>query len=322
MTTESLVSVVMSVYNGAGTLAATMDSVLTQQGVSFEFIVIDDGSTDGSGAILDDYARRDSRVRVIHQANTGLTRALIRGCAEARGSYIARQDAGGDRSLPGRLARQAALLSDQPSAVFVTCGYDLVGPAGELLTQVPPPEEATAACWLTSTDPEALRGPHHGTVMFRRESYHRAGGYRPAFYYAQDLDLWTRLIALGELAVVPDKLYRVAFTYDSITARHRQRQDQLRRLIAEAGALRRSGCDEAPVLTKAARIGSDRGSPDPSRRAAAAYFIGSCLADRRDARARGYLIDAVKQHPFHLKAWFKLVRSLGFLAAEKGTMAS
>lgn len=321
MTTGPLVSVVMSVYNSAGTLAATMDSVLTQQGVSFEFIIIDDGSTDGSGAILDDYTRRDDRIRVIHQANTGLTRALIRGCAAARGNYIARQDAG-DASLPGRLARQVALLNDRPSAVFVTCGYDLVGPAGELLTRVPPPAEATAARWLTNTDPEALRGPHHGTVMFRRESYHRAGGYRPAYYYAQDLDLWTRLIALGDLAVVPDTLYRVAFTYDSITARHRQRQDQLRRLIAEAGALRLSGGDEAPVLAKAARIGADRGPLDPGRRAAAAYFIGSCLADRRDARARGYLIDAVKQHPFHLKAWFKLFRSLGFSAAGKGTMAS
>ena len=97
------VSIVMSVYNGACYLRAAVESVLDQQGVSFEFVVVDDGSTDESGAILDEYATRDPRLRVIHQQNTGLTQALIRGCSEARGEFIARQDAD-DVSLPGRLA--------------------------------------------------------------------------------------------------------------------------------------------------------------------------------------------------------------------------
>ena len=70
----------MSVYNGASNLAATMNSILSQEGVSFEFIVVNDGSTDKTGEILDDFARRDSRVRIIHQENYGLTRALINGC--------------------------------------------------------------------------------------------------------------------------------------------------------------------------------------------------------------------------------------------------
>ena len=85
MSTNPDVSVVMSVYNGASNLAATMDSILSQEGVELEFIVVNDGSTDRTGEILDDYARRDGRVRVIHQENTGLTRALIRGCAAASG---------------------------------------------------------------------------------------------------------------------------------------------------------------------------------------------------------------------------------------------
>ena len=82
------VSVVMSVYNGARYLRAAVDSVLNQQDVSFEFIIIDDGSTDDSATILDEYASLNPRVRVIHQANGGLTRALIRGCDEARGEFI------------------------------------------------------------------------------------------------------------------------------------------------------------------------------------------------------------------------------------------
>ena len=81
---ESEVSVVMSVYNGASNLAPSMNSILSQEGVALEFIVVNDGSTDNTGEILDDFARRDPRVRVIHQKNTGLTRALIRGCDAAK----------------------------------------------------------------------------------------------------------------------------------------------------------------------------------------------------------------------------------------------
>ena len=75
------VSVVMSVYNGAAALRTTLDSVLAQDDCDFEFVVVNDGSTDDSGSILDAYAARDLRLRVIHQANTGLTPAVIRGCA-------------------------------------------------------------------------------------------------------------------------------------------------------------------------------------------------------------------------------------------------
>ena len=87
------VSVLMSVYNGARYLRAAIESVLSQQGVDFELLAVNDGSTDKSGSILDEYAARDPSVRVIHQENLGLTRALIRGCNEARGRFIARQDA-------------------------------------------------------------------------------------------------------------------------------------------------------------------------------------------------------------------------------------
>ena len=107
MNTNPEVSVVMSVYNGASHLAATLDSILSQEGVELEFIVVNDGSSDKSGQILNDYAQRDSRLRIIHQENTGLTRALIRGCDAARGEFIARQDAG-DISLPGPIEKPSS----------------------------------------------------------------------------------------------------------------------------------------------------------------------------------------------------------------------
>src|SRR5439155_4002224 len=135
MNTHPEVSVVMSVYNGASHLVATLDSILSQEGVEFEFIVVNDGSTDKSGQILDDYAQRDSRLRVIHQENTGLTRALIRGCDAARGEFIARQDAG-DLSLPGRLVRQRVILDAEPAVVIVSCATRFLGPSEEELYTV------------------------------------------------------------------------------------------------------------------------------------------------------------------------------------------
>jgi len=126
------VSVVMSVYNGAEHLETTLASILSQEGCEFEFIVVDDGSTDGTSRILDEWAARDSRLRIIHQQNTGLTRALIRGCAEARGEFIARQDAG-DVSLPGRLAAQCACLRTHTDTVMVSSGACFRGPADEKL---------------------------------------------------------------------------------------------------------------------------------------------------------------------------------------------
>src|SRR5882672_1702517 len=100
-----LVSVVTSTYNGASYLENSLQSVLDQTGVQFELIVVDDGSTDGSAEILARLAGKDSRLRLLRQKNQGLTRALIRGCAEARGTYIARHDSD-DLSLPGRLEKQ------------------------------------------------------------------------------------------------------------------------------------------------------------------------------------------------------------------------
>src|SRR4029079_8931344 len=83
MTQAPDVSVVMSVYNGATGLHETVESILSQEGVSLEFIIVDDGSTDGSDVMLNEYATRDARVRVLHQENQGLTHALAKGCEAA-----------------------------------------------------------------------------------------------------------------------------------------------------------------------------------------------------------------------------------------------
>jgi len=304
MNREPLVSVVMSVRNGECTLRDSVGSVLSQEGIELEFIIVDDGSTDASGAILDELAARDSRIRVVHQANTGLTRALIRGCAMARGAYIARQDCG-DLSLPGRFLTQLPLMDANPGAALASCGTRIVGPKGEHLYDVAiPPGEATAL--LRADVASRVRGPWHGSAVFRRDFYQRVGGYREEFYFAQDLDLWTRLAAHAEHVVSPAVLYQASFTPGSISGAHRRRQEQCKRLIVECAARRRAGLDERELLERASRIVPGRQRGGRYEVAAASYFIGMCLRARGDARARDYFQAALRANPLHVKSFLRL----------------
>ena len=116
MTTPPLVSVVLSVHNGAADLPGAIDTILTQTFSDFELIAIDNGSTDGTAAVLD--GLRDPRVRVVHQDDMGLAAALNRGIALARGRYIARQDHD-DWAKPTRLEKQVAFLEAHPDHALV-----------------------------------------------------------------------------------------------------------------------------------------------------------------------------------------------------------
>ena len=306
MMTAPQVSVVMSVYNGAATLRESVQSVLSQEDVDFEFIIVDDGSTDASPAILDECARADRRIRVIHQENRGLTRALIRGCGTATGEFIARQDCG-DVSLPGRLRAELRMMESGPDVALVSCGTCFVGPAGERLYEVSI-ADGDAANGLMALDIRKARGPaHHGSTLFRRELYERVGGYRQQFFFAQDLDLWTRLIEHGRHVALPDVLYQANFALGSISGQHRREQIACARILLECARLRRASLDEAPALARAAAILPARRKLKAADRAAAMYFVGVCLRRRADPRARQYFRDALRANPLHLKSAVRLL---------------
>ncbi len=303
--TAPQVSVVMSVYNGAATLQDAMQSVLSQEGVEFEFVIVDDGSTDASAAILGEFACADRRIRVIHQENRGLTRALIRGCAEARGTFIARQDAD-DLSLPGRLGRELETIASHADAALVSCGTRFVGPNGELLYEISFAGDRTDR--LLADDPIRWRGPAgHGSTMFRRDLYHRVGGYREQFYFAQDLDLWTRLVEHGQYIAIPEVLYEVSIALGSISGQQRSLQIACAKIIRECVRMRRAGLGEAAMVAKAAAIVPEKGKAKPAERAAALYFVGACLRSRADPRARQYFRDALRANPLHLKSAVRLL---------------
>ena len=312
MSTNFEVSIVMSVYDGAADLAVTMDSTLSQEGVDFEFIVVDDGSTDKTGEILDDYARRDERVRVIHQKNSGLTSALVRGCDAARGEFIARQDAG-DISLPGRLKSQVAVLRDREDCVFVSCWTDYVGPNGEFLYTARGTGAASSPINILSPQAEwgVVDGPtSHPSVMFRAKQYRLCGGYRQDFYFGQDWDLWYRLSSLGTFCVLQKRLCVCKITSGSISESHKAQQKRFGELSRKALLARQAGLSDQRVLEEARQLLSVRKRSNPKRdRAAANYFVGKCLLDNGNLAASDYLLSAIKENPLHLRAWIGLARS-------------
>lgn len=294
-------SVVMGVYNGAPRLAATLDSILAQSERDFELIAVDDGSTDETPSILAACAMRDSRLRILRQENKGLTPALIRGCGEARAPIIARHDAG-DVSLPERFAKQLAAMRD--GVVLASCWTRVVGPEGEPLLEVKAADDEVRRS-LLHDQVDAIRGlTHHGSAMFLRDAYLDAGGYRDAFRYAQDLDLWVRLAAQGAIAIVPEVLYEATYDVGSISAARRADQIELARIALAI----RDGGDEAALIQKARRIGTGSRERHKSDDAAALYFIASCLRRNGDARYRRYARAALRRDPLHLRAWLLLVR--------------
>jgi glycosyltransferase involved in cell wall biosynthesis len=304
----------MSVYNGAERLRETIESVLSQQGVSLEFIVVDDGSTDGSDVIIGSYACHDPRIRILRQENQGLTRALIKGCDAAKGKYIARQDAG-DISLPDRLRLLKAILDRYEDCAFVSSWTSVIGPKDEYLFSRKGKGLAASPIWILSKRSQkwvVIEGPtHHGSVMFRREAYVKAGGYRAAFYYAQDWDLWYRLAALGKFAMVGQSLYQARITPGSISSLSRPRQAEYARLSHKAITLRLSSHSDAAIVQEAERLLPRK--PHAIRRSdqgQALYFIGRCLVNNNDPRATPYFLNAIASNPLLFRAWWSAALSL------------
>ncbi|MES3001694.1 MAG: glycosyltransferase family A protein [Pseudomonadota bacterium] len=300
------VSVVMGVFNGGQRLRATLESVLGQQGCDFEFIVVDDGSTDASRDLLDRCRAKDSRLRVIHQENAGLTQALVRGCADARGEFIARQDCG-DVSLPGRLRRQVEILRGHPGAVMTAGAVRTVGPAREFLFDVACDGKSLHDGLDPAASAPVAGPPHHGATMFLRSAYEAAGGYRPFFTVAQDIDLWLRLRELGLCLGDVQVGYEAQLDIASISAVRREEQLRYAAIAQACARHRASGLQEDDLLIEPrGRRPQPRTSPGLTR-ARFLYFVGRCLAQRDPGTARRYYLRALREYPFHFKSLARLL---------------
>ncbi|MGE9294486.1 MAG: glycosyltransferase family 2 protein [Puniceicoccales bacterium] len=203
MSSRPRISVLIPVYNAEQYLAEALGSILAQDGADFECIVVDDGSTDGSAGILEDFASHDDRLIIISRPNTGIVGALNDGLEQCSGYYLARMDAD-DVACPLRLARQATFLDTHPEHVGVGCWVDYLDPEGEHI-------------WTWKMDADCshieqrllegdIGGLVHPAMMLRLSDVQAVGGYRPECEYVEDYDLFLRLLDRGSFTVIEECL--------------------------------------------------------------------------------------------------------------------
>jgi len=185
----------MSVFNGERFLSAAVDSILDQTFREFEFIIIDDGSSDRSASILDSYQSYDPRVKVYHQQHGGLIKSLNRGCSLAQGRYIARMDSD-DIAIKNRLMWQVEFMERHPEVGVLGGAVEWIDAAGRSLQIHRYPTE-DGQIKSTLLDGCAF---WHPTVLLRREVFVWANGYRRVVVDAEDYDLWLRIADQYQLA--------------------------------------------------------------------------------------------------------------------------
>jgi glycosyltransferase involved in cell wall biosynthesis len=237
------VSVVMSVFNTDDYLKEALDSILSQTFADFEFIIINDGSTDASSDILQHYQSiRDERLRIYTQKNCGLVHSLNKGCALAHAEYIARMDSD-DISFPDRIARQVSFLEQNPRVAVLGGAVILVDSAGKSIDIVRYPEkDPSIKKELMHYDCIA-----HPAIVMRKGAFNSVGGYRSAFRHAEDYDLWLRMAERFELAnllepVLYHRIHERQVSFSHIL------QQTLSTLAAQALATRRKEFGVEPPL--------------------------------------------------------------------------
>lgn len=209
------VSVLLPVFNAETTLRTALTSVLDQSFADLEAVVIDDGSDDSSSRIVADIASEDSRVRLFKQSHQGVTAALQAGLRNCRGKYIARMDAD-DIAMPERFAKQVAYLEAHRDVVVLGGAARLSVPGRSLITTIDPPLTHDALVWALKSGSPFV----HSTVVMRRETLVQVGGYRAAFRFSQDYDLWLRLAEIGRLANLSDIVLEYRVSPEQIATKH------------------------------------------------------------------------------------------------------
>jgi glycosyltransferase involved in cell wall biosynthesis len=229
------ISVIMPVYNREDYLKGAVDSICTQTFTDFEFIIVDDGSTDRTAAVLRQCGRDDARIVIVEQQNKGCTEALNRGLRLARGKFIARMDSD-DYSLPHRFERQLAFLHAHPDVVALGCAYEKMDGRGRIFSR------STSPVTHEEIDAVLFRGYcplNHPSVMMRRSAVVAVGGYDDRYPCGQDYDLWLRLAEVGRLANLPDVLFRYRHHDGAITESQNQLQRDVYRQAWHAACERR-----------------------------------------------------------------------------------
>jgi glycosyltransferase involved in cell wall biosynthesis len=286
------ITVLMTCYNTERYVAETIESILNQTFTDFEFVIVNDGSTDRSPEIIERYATRDGRIRVLSGPNSGIVGAACKGMAVARGEFIARIDSD-DVALPTRLEKQVEYLRENPDCVAVGSRTLITDPEGEVICE-----------WGKLTthqdiDNENMTtgGPGliHCAAMFRRQVAVDVGGYRKAYEGIEDLDLFLRLAEKGRLANLTEPLSKWR-QHPKSCCHTRTGELRSKFPLVIADAYRRRGID-APVRPP---------EPTPRPLSEADHHLRWAwwaLMDVRVPVARKHAFAALRRKPFSTDTW-------------------
>lgn len=202
------ISVIMSVYNGEKYLREAIESIINQTFTDFEFIIVNDGSTDNSLEIIKSYD--DERIKIMNnEKNIGLTKSLNKALKQARGEYIARQDAD-DISLSNRFEEQIKYLKNHLEVALIGTNAYLIDENGKVVGK------RIASAKPSIKDLYKENQFNHGSVMFKKAVIDRLGGYNELLKYSQDYELWLRIAKSDEMRNLTQVLYKLRFHDENI----------------------------------------------------------------------------------------------------------
>ncbi len=294
------VSVLMSVYNGSRYLQKSIKSILTQTFADFEFIIINDCSTDNTEKILREYSEKDERIVLINNSeNLGLTKSLNKGLSHAQGEFIARMDYD-DIAISNRLEKQVEYLRQNPNCVAVGSEILIIDPDGSpigIKGQSVKHEQIEQI--LLSGRGGAIV---HPSVMMSRLALEKVNGYNPEFVLAQDLDLFLRLAEIGVLANIPQVLLKYRQHFNRMTDVKRDIQLKTAfEIVTRARVARGLGKLPENSFEKPRLI-----SPRERRE----QWIKTAITHNYYLTSYKHLFILVMQNPHSLKTWKLVIKTL------------
>lgn len=200
----------MPVYNGEKYIKETIESVINQSFVDFEFIIIDDGSTDNTLNIINDF--QDDRIKIIKQNHGGIVKALNTGLQNSKGEYIIRIDAD-DICVQNRFDELLNFMNENIDIVICGSWADVIDESGNIIDELkhPPVDDKDIRRYIKIHNPFI-----HPSVIFRRDIIDKVGAYRN-FKHNEDYELWTRILPIGEGHNIPQKLIKYRIHSKQIT---------------------------------------------------------------------------------------------------------
>jgi glycosyltransferase involved in cell wall biosynthesis len=300
ITSRPTVSVLMTVYNGERYLAEAVESILAQTFDDFEFIIVDDGSTDSSLVLLRAFERRDPRIRLFERPHAGIVPAANFGLRQCRGEFIARMDSD-DVALPHRFELQVRTLREHPEVVVIGGAYDLIDAAGRFLRRQWPPTDDPSLQELSLSGLTPICQP---LAMMRKAAVDQVGEYDRVVETAEDNDMWLRLGEVGKLMCVTEVLLK-----------YRQHANSVSEVKALAQAERiRIGCEKAYMRRHVHRTFRPppawRPSGEQSRYLFLCQYGWWAFRHAQRSTAIIYGLKAVQKQPLNRKGWSLLMTSL------------